>query len=128
LAADFTRLVNAMKKAGLDAVEASSPVNAVFGEVISAAPLKIKVEQKMTLEAPQLVLTRNVTTHRIDMTVDHVTEPRSGGTGDASFESHSHQYAGRKTFTVHNALEVGDEVVMLRAQGGQKYIVVDRLG
>jgi hypothetical protein len=32
-----------------------------------------------------------------------------------------------KTITIHNALVVGDEVILLKKKGGQKYIVLDRV-
>lgn len=124
---NYTDLLITLKRAALDAVEASQPVNIVFGKVISASPLKINVEQKLTLSSAQLILTRNVTDFETDMTVNHLTENRSGGGGDASFASHNHEYKGRKTFLIHNSLIVGDEVLMLRMQGGQKYIVIDRV-
>lgn len=131
-------IVEVMKKAGLDAVEASKPVNVFFGNVVSVNPLKINVEQKMTLESPQLVLARNVTTHTIQMTVDHWTEIEDehthavhdtytgGGSSDPT--THNHAYKGKKTFTVHNGLVVGDKVILIREQGGQRFIVIDRLG
>ncbi|MDE7299468.1 MAG: DUF2577 domain-containing protein, partial [Lachnospiraceae bacterium] len=34
----------------------------------------------------------------------------------------------RMLITVHNGLAVGDEVILLRQQGGQKYIVWDKIG
>lgn len=124
---NFNDLLIAIKRAAVDAVEATKPTSIVYGKVISISPLKINVEQKMTLTNAQLVLTRNVTDHKIHMTVDHVTENRSGGSGDTSFASHNHTYKGKKEFTVHNGLIIGDEVVMIRIQGGQKYIVLDRV-
>lgn len=96
---DFTR---AIKKAAMDAFEASKPVNVFFGKVTSASPLKINVEQKMTLGDKQLVLTRSVT--------DYNTLTSNGN------------------IKVFNALKVGDEVVLIRQQEGQKFIVIDRLG
>ena len=131
-------IVEVMKKASLGAVEASKPVNVFFGNVVSTNPLKINVEQKMTLEAPQLILARNVTTHTIQMTVDHWTEDETehkhnihdtytgGGTSDPT--THKHAYKGQKTFTVHNELVVGDKVILIREQGGQRFIVIDRIG
>ena len=59
--ADSTELVRLMKQAALDAVNASKPAEICFGKVTSASPLKILVEQKMTLGAAQLVLSRHVT-------------------------------------------------------------------
>jgi hypothetical protein len=49
-------LVQSMKKAALDAVEASNPVKLLPGTVISNDPLKIRVEQKMLLEPEQLIV------------------------------------------------------------------------
>lgn len=124
---DFNDFLVLIKKSAVDAVNASKPTAIVYGKVISNSPLKINVEQKMTLTDAQLVLTRNVTDHKVFMTVDHVTENRSGGSGDASFASHNHAYTGKKEFTIHNGLIVGDEVIMIQMQGGQKYIVIDRV-
>lgn len=124
---DFNNLLNAFKKIAVEAVSASKPTSIVYGKVISTSPLQINVEQKMTLTAAQLVLTRNVTEHKIQMTIDHVTGNTSGGSGDASFASHNHTYSGKKEFTVHNGLIVDDEVIMIQMQGGQKYIVLDRV-
>jgi len=138
LLADMTKWTDAIKKAALDAVNAINPVNVFFGNVVSTNPLKINVEQKMTLEAPQLILARNVTTHTIQMTVNHWTEDETehthdvhdtytgGGTSDPT--THKHAYKGQKTFTVHNGLVVGDKVILIREQGGQRFVVIDRLG
>ena len=125
----YTDLIRIMKKASLDAVESTKPVNVVFGKVTSESPLKILVEQKITLTAAQLILTRNVTDFNNEITViDWTTENRSGGSGYDSFSSHNHDLIGRKKIIVHNALKAGEEVVLIRQQGGQKYIVIDRLG
>lgn len=124
---NYNDLLNSIKIASVGAVEASQPVNIVFGTVINTSPLKINIEQKLTLGTAQLILTRNVTDFYADMSVDHLTENRSGGGGESAFSSHDHEYKGRKTFLVHNTLVVGDEVLMLRMQGGQKYIVLDRV-
>lgn len=125
---DAVELTKTLKRAALEAVKASKSVEICFGKVTNDAPLKISVEQKMVLGAAQLVLTRNVTNFTMLISVDWNTENKSGGSGDASFSSHNHAVAGKKKITIHNGLVVGDEVVLLRQQGGQKYIVVDRIG
>ena len=55
---------------------------------MSVLPIKVLVEQKMTLSAAQLILTESM--------------------------------------TVNNPLEVGDEVILLKKKGGQKYLVLDK--
>jgi hypothetical protein len=122
---DFIKLI---KKTALEAVVASKPANMVFGNVISTNPLKIKVDQKLILTSAQLTLSRNVTDYRLSVTVDHTTESASGGSGDSAFASHNHAIKGKKEITVHNALKNGETVILMQVSGGQKYIVIDRIG
>lgn len=109
--------VEVVKKAAVEAVEAGKPVNLLFGEVISASPLKIQVDQKAIYTEKMLVLTRNVTDYEVDMTVSHQTV----------VISHGHPIKGRKKFKVHNALVVGDWVLLARMQKGKKFVVLDRI-
>ena len=129
-------LLNVIKKAATDAVEASHPSDFYFGKVTSVSPLKILVEQKMTLGTAQLVLTRNVTDFTIDVTTDWITTSYSHthtikdtytGGGSAGTDTHTHHTVGRKPIIIHNALKVGEEVVLLKQKGGQKFLVVDRV-
>ena len=124
---DANDLLNLIKKAATEAVNAGQPSDFCFGKVTSAKPLKILVEQKMTLGAAQLVLTRNVTEFKTEITVDWSTESNSGGSGDSSFASHNHDVKGKKEIIIHNALAKGDEVILLKQKGGQKYLVLDRV-
>lgn len=141
---DYSELLKVMKQAGSSATDAKNPVNVCFGKVTSSAPLKILVEQRITLGSAQLMLTRNVTDYDVEVTVDietgnaldihkHSVEVEVTEDVYASAEtstvnlSHGHKIEGKKKFKVHNALQKGDEVVLLRMQGGQKYIVIDKV-
>lgn len=130
--ADANELVAALKKAAIEAVEAAKPVNVYFGEVISAAPLKINVEQKMVLGEKQLILSRNVTNFKTSISGDNIKDYYyTGSTTDSGTApvSPSHVHAiGKIEVTVHNGLVVGDEVILIRQQEGQKFIVLDRIG
>lgn len=128
--------VEAVKRAAIEAVEAGKPVQLVFGQVISTSPLKIQVDQKAIYTEKMLVLTRNVTDYEVDMTVSHKTEiithghpvvDTYKGGGTALEINHDHPYQGRKKFLVHNALVVGDWVVLARVQGGRRFVVLDRI-
>lgn len=124
---DFNNLLLSIKQIAIDAVDSNVPCALVFGVVTSESPLAIQIDQKLTVSGEQLALCRTVTDYDTDMTVDHITEARAGGTQYASYESHDHQYKGRKPFTVHHKLLSGDKVALLRANGGQKYLVIDRV-
>lgn len=129
---DANELVTLLKKAAMDAVEASKPVNVCFGEVVSASPLKINVEQKMILGEKQLILSRNVTDHKTKISGGNIQNyyytgsTTESGTAPVS-PSHVHA-VGKIEVTVHNGLVVGDEVILIRQQEGQKFIVLDRIG
>ena len=120
----------------MEAVEAGKPVNLLFGEVISASPLKIQVDQKAIYTEKMLVLTRNVTDFEVDMTVSHrtvvishghpVVDTYTGG-GSATPVDHNHPIKGRKKFKVHNALKAGEKVLLIRVQQGKKFVVIDRV-
>lgn len=103
---DVSEFVKTVKKAAVEAVEALKPVSLYFGEVISASPLQINVEQKMLLNTAQLVLSERVTQHRTVM---------QGA-------------AGREEIVVCSALAEGDKVILARQQEGQKFFVLDRIG
>ena len=145
--ADYSELLNTIKQAATEAVEAGSPVNVCFGKVTSESPLQILVDQKMTLGSAQLVLARNVTMFTTMVTVQwesenenqtHKHQLKNISTDDGAKivsaytetenVKHTHDIEGTKQMTIHNELHKGDEVIMLRMQGGQKYIVLDRIG
>ena len=73
-------IIDTIKRVALNAFEASNPVKLLFGKVISVDPMKIKVNQYLTLTKEFLVINGEV------------------------FE--------------------GDEVTLIRVQGGQKYVVL----
>lgn len=129
-------LIEIIKQAAIEAVIASNPCAIMFGTVTSTTPLKINVEQRLTLDASHLILTSLVRDIEVDVTVDHETEDHThthtisdtySGGGSASNETHKHEIKGKKGMTVHLGLKVDESVMLIQVQGGQKYIVLDRV-
>ena len=114
---DAVELLKTIKRAALDAVDASKPVQVCFGKVTSTSPLKILVEQKLPLGEGQLVLCRNVTDHKTYITGGNIQNYYYVGTPPNVSTlpvSPSHVHAmGKIQITVHNGLVVGDEVILL---------------
>lgn len=141
--------VQMIKQASDEMAETKKPFSLLFGTVTSEEPIKIFINQKLTLDEQQLILTNNVRDYTIYMTTagedensktgkEHYTENTAdeavvGGTDVYTaeqlncFSSHNHKYAGKKKWTVHLALKTGEKVILLRCDGGQKYIVLDRV-
>jgi hypothetical protein len=100
-------MIEVIKKAALDAVKASSPTAIVYGTVVSINPLKINIEQKLTLDSDHLLLTDNVRDYSTEIKLDN---------GGAS-----------QNYTVQNSLKKDEQVLLLQLQGGQKYVIMNRL-
>lgn len=130
---DAVELMKTIKQAAVEAVNAQKPAEVCFGKVTSVSPLKIVVEQKMILGEAQLILSRNVTDFKTEVTVNMITEKSLEmdapiSENDQLDLAHTHQLIGKKEITIHNSLVVGDLVILIRQQRGQKYFVMDRVG
>lgn len=103
-------MIRIIKQASAEAIEEGKPVNLVYGVVENAEPLEIRIDQKLLLKGGFLVLTRNVTDYEVQMSSPPLTTVDGAG------------------FRVLNSLKKGERVVMARMQGGQRFIVLDRIG
>ncbi|WP_028988023.1 DUF2577 domain-containing protein [Thermicanus aegyptius] len=79
-------MLNIIKQAALDALEAGQPVAVMFGAVTKTNPLEVNVDQRFTLSEDFLMQTNTA-----------------------------------------KYLQAGDKVVLLRIQGGQKYLILDKV-
>lgn len=115
---DANDLVRAMQQVSSDATAAGAPATIMSGTVISGKPLKIKVEQRFEIGGSMLIVPEHLTDHEIRVTV------RSApiDSGDDSV-----QYSGEMIVTVHGGLQSGDNVQLIRQQGGQKFLVIGKV-
>lgn len=107
----------------------AKPVELVMGKVISVSPLQINAEGlSLLLTEEFLILTHLVRDYQVMLTVDHQTEDAALTENlSTDYKAHHHAYRGKKVFTVHQGLKMGEAVLLLRLQGGQKYVVLDRV-
>lgn len=111
-------MIQIIKQAAIEAVEQSSPMTIAYGTVTKTNPLEINVEQRMNIKGNMILLTSNVIDKEVEVEVNDITEEKEG---------HKHDYKGTKKHIHKKGLKVGEKVLLLRVQGGQKYIVLDRL-
>lgn len=76
---DANDLLNIVKKAAVEAVNASQPTDFCFGKVINTNPLKIMVEQKMTLGTAHLVLTETISKSSLTANDEVILLKKKGG-------------------------------------------------
>lgn len=115
-----------------------------FGTVVGVSPLKIKIDEQEPLTEDWLILSNMVKDHDVDITVsmqtvedDYLIPDHTHGNGNlgnpttttSDFDTtHRHDIKGRKKITFHYGLTIGEKVILLRMQGGKRYLVVDRVG
>jgi len=108
-------MLNAIRQAALTAMEATGPVAVMFGTVTRADPLEVNVDQRFTLDADFLIVPESLTRLEIDMRHVHIAP---GGTTDDALT---------EPVVIRPGLQAGDRVVLLRVQGGQKYLILDKV-
>lgn len=94
-------LLNLIKQAGLDAVESGNPVSVLYGTVISESPLKVNVDPRFTLTEDFLIVPEQLTDYRVTV--------------------------GGQEIVIREGLKTGNRVILLRMQGGEQYVIVDRV-
>ena len=114
----------------------SEPSDIEFGTVESVEPLVIRISEMIALNENQLILTNLVKDFEVDIEVSHRTVNDDilntlhdhPGVPQNSFDSHHyHDYKGRKKIKIYMGLKVGEGVILLKKQGGQRRLVIDRI-
>ncbi len=140
---DYSVLVNAFKQIASDVNKSQKPFSFAIGTVMAPEPsLKIMVDQKLILGKKQLILTNAVRDFYIELQTVGETLGQADGTAHktqkaarpqavsedyGAFDEHDHEYKGKKWWKVNLKLKAGEHVLMMRVDGGQKYIVLDRV-
>lgn len=125
-------MIQIIKQAAIDAVDQSSPMTITYGTVTKINPLEIMTDQKTPLFSEVLALTSNVINRKAKISFDNPAiknivknysiDDEAGGNYKLSF-----QEKVKNEVTIYDGLKVGEKVILLRVNGGQKYIVLDRL-
>lgn len=118
----------------MGAVQANDPTAAMIGQVMSVDPLKVWIDQKLTLESNQLILTRNVTNFTVEIGHSWATSFNLGehthtcpdGTTSPAKLTHNHDVVANE-ITLKQALQPGEKVLLIRQEGGQKFFIIDRV-
>lgn len=107
-------MVDAVKMATDNMIESKKLTGVYQGLVVETGPLKIKIDQKLSISGKQIVLTDAVQDHDVEITLHGITD----SDGDS--------LSGKTTITFHKDLQIGETVLLVRRQGGQQFMVVGR--
>lgn len=114
-------LINALKKISVEANEASDPVRIMFGIVTKTNPLTIMADQRLIIDKSKLILCSSVVERSVEETFNMYTE------NTYSYTLHNHSITGKKNVVLNFGLKEGEKVILLRMQGGQSFLVLDRV-
>lgn len=123
-----------IRQTALVALEAARPLDIFRGRVETAKPLSILLEQGMILPEHCILLSQQVTNYTTKISFDNPLIKQVYTTWDMSETKESapekicFKTRVKHEITVYNALCVGEHVFLLRLTGGQKYLVLDRVG
>jgi hypothetical protein len=109
-------MLDIIKQAALDVIKNSNPTAIQFGTVVSISPLEISVDQRLILTEAFLIVPESMTRFEIDLKHVH-TVPGLSTTNESLIEK----------IVIRKGLESGDKVILLRVQGGQQFVVMDKV-
>jgi hypothetical protein len=95
------KMLQMMKAASVAAYDATKPMMAQFGTVTGTSPLEVNVDQRFTLGEAFLIVPEHLTEYKLTI--------------------------GETEYEIRKGLQAGDIVLLLRVQGGQQYIILDRV-
>lgn len=109
------RLVELMQQAAAGQQARSTPTDFVYGTVISAAPLRIQIDEKFPVDAGNLVLSALCKPFSTSIMQHKHKDSQDGDTDEQLL-----------TVQLWRGLAAGDRVRMLQCNSGQKFYVLDR--
>ena len=127
---DFVKVI---KKSAIEAVNNSKPADIFYGTVQSISPLTIFIDQKLILSEKFLIIPESLTDYETEISFDDPSIKQVFTTWDMEETSEStpskisFKEKIKHKITVYNSLKTGEKVILLRQQGGQKYMIVDRV-
>lgn len=94
--------VQLIKQIAKEQMEASKPCDFLSGIVESVRPLCIKIDTKLILTKKFFIIPDYLTDREIEVSIE----------------------GKKKKVTIHNQFKVGEKVILLRKQRGQKYLIL----
>ncbi|MDO4268688.1 MAG: DUF2577 family protein [Eubacteriales bacterium] len=127
---DANDLVKSIQKAAVAAVQASKPAEITHGTILSVDPLKIQVDQKTVLGQMQLDRGESMQEYEAEIELE-IEELELDLELEIEGESAAAKAKGegkmKGMIRIRRGLDVGSEVILMRQQGGQKYVMYDKV-
>ncbi len=106
-------MLEAVKLLAYDVLQQENLTDICYSTVTETEPLKIVLEQKLELTESFLVLSQNVIKH----TINYSMRRKDSDENWVQYE-----------MIVEKQLKKGERVILIKMTGGQRYVVIDRVG
>lgn len=106
-------MLEAVKLLAYDVLQQENLTDICYGTVTETEPLKIVLKQKLELTESFLVLSQNVIKH----TINYSMRRKDSDENWVQYE-----------MIVEKQLKKGERVILIKMTGGQRYVVIDRVG
>ena len=117
-------LLQIIKKAALETVENSKPVEILNGLVTSLEPLRIKLNQFLTIDENFIIKPESLFEHELGINVNEQRIILK----DENEESKEYEVTAQKIkVRIESQIKGNDKLLLLRTQGGQKYLILDKV-
>jgi hypothetical protein len=94
-------MLEAIKRAAQEAVEAAGPVQVQLGVVTNDNPLEVLVDNRLSLSEDFLIVPETLVEFKLAI--------------------------GSNEYEIRKPLAAGDKLLLIRMQGGQRYVIMDRV-
>ena len=99
-------LIDAIKTAGIQAMDSKSPVNILQGEVVTIDPISVKVDQSFTLTGDFLIVPESLVRYEINLVHTHKYQDQS----ESGNITRTSEDALRNPVVIRGGLSAGDKV------------------
>lgn len=127
---DSNDLVKAFKQAAVQAMKAEKPMEVAYGKVTVKDPLTVEVDQKVKLGRKQLLLGETLQEYEaeVEMEVQDL-ELELVLLSDKETIPVVAKGSGKMKGKLkqRRSLDAGTDVILMRMQGGQKYMIYDKV-
>ncbi|MEK3768510.1 DUF2577 domain-containing protein [Paenibacillus sp. FSL R5-0887] len=94
-------MLDAIKQAAVEAINAAGPVIVQLAVITNENPLEVLVDNRLSLSEDFLIVPEKLSGLKVTI--------------------------GAQEVEIRKALAVGDKLLLIRMQGGQRYVIMDRV-
>ncbi len=107
-------MLELIKQASINAINASNPLNIEFGTVTDAENITIRIDQRRILPKEFFIIPESLTKYEVALKNSNTAE---GASTNSQLEK----------LIIREGLKIGDAVILLKIESGARYLILDKV-